>query len=386
MFSKKSMLVLSVLLLIVLAACGGAPAVEEVQKVEEKPAATEAVQEAQVSETQEVKEEAPVVEVAEPTGSRLETVKARGKLICGGNANLAGFGYLADDGTFSGFDVDYCKAVAVAIFGVADDSTLEIRPLSASDRPIALQTNEIDVLIRNTTWTTSRDTEWAADFGPTTFYDGQGMMVRKDSGIKTLEDLEGGSVCVQSGTTTELNLADQMAARGINYESKVYPDAPTTLAAYQEGTCDGFTTDKSGLISQMQELENPDEHVILEVTMSKEPLGPAYSHGDNAWGDLVDWTVYCTIAAEELGINSGNVEDIAGSSTDPVVLRMLGGEGDLGTGLGVDNDFCVKVIKEVGNYEEIYNRNLGPDTPFNVPRGLNSLWTDGGLLYSPPFR
>ncbi len=386
MFSKKLMLVLSVLLLIVLAACGGAPAVEEVQKVEE-PAATEAaVEEAPVSETEEVKAAAPGVEVAAPSGNRLETVKARGKLICGGNANLAGFGVLADDGTFSGFDIDYCKAVAVAIFGVADDSTLEIRPLSASDRPIALQTNEIDVLIRNTTWTTSRDTEWSADFGPTTFYDGQGMMVLKSSGITDLQGLEGGSVCVQSGTTTELNLADQMAAAGVSYEPKVYPDAPTTLAAYQEGTCDGFTTDKSGLISQMQELENPDDHVILAVTMSKEPLGPAYAHGDNAWGDLVDWTVYCTIGAEELGITSENVEDIAGSSADPVVLRMLGGEGDLGTGLGVDNDFCVKVIKEVGNYEEIYNRNLGPDTPFNVPRGLNDLWTNGGLLYSPPFR
>jgi len=386
MFSKKLMIVMSVLLLVVLAACGGAPAVEEVEKVEEQPAATEAVQEAQVSETEEVKEEPAVVEVQEPSESRLETVRSRGKLICGGNANLAGFGVLADDGTFSGFDTDYCRAVAVAIFGVADDSTLEIRPLSASDRPIALQTNEIDVLIRNTTWTTSRDTEWSADFGPTTFYDGQGMMVRKDSGITDLAGLEGGSVCVQSGTTTELNLADQMSAAGVDYEPKVYPDAPTTLAAYQEGTCDGFTTDKSGLISQMQELENPDDHVILAVTMSKEPLGPAYAHGDNAWGDLVDWTVYCTIAAEELGIDSSNVEDIAAGSEDPVVLRMLGGEGDLGTGLGVDNDFCVKVIKEVGNYEEIYNRNLGPDTPFNVPRGLNSLWTDGGLLYPPPFR
>ncbi|RME49082.1 MAG: amino acid ABC transporter substrate-binding protein [Caldilineae bacterium] len=386
MFSRKLLLIVGLLLLVgVVAAQCAQPQVQEVQKVEEAQP-TEAVQQAQVAETQEVKEEPTVVEVQQPSESRLEAVRKRGKLICGGNANLAGFGYLAEDGTFSGFDIDFCRALAVAIFGVADDTTLEIRPLTASDRPIALQTNEIDVLIRNTTYTLSRDTEWAANFGPTTFYDGQGMMVRKDSGIKTLEDLEGGSVCVQTGTTTELNLADQMAARGINYEPKVFPDAPSTLAAYQAGNCDGFTTDKSGLISQKQELEHPEDHVILDVTMSKEPLGPAYAHGDDQWADIVDWTVYCTISAEEYGVTSENVDDMVANSNDPVVKRMLGVEGDLGKGLGLDNDFCVKIIRAVGNYEEIYNRNLGPDTPFNVPRGLNSLWTEGGLLYSPPFR
>lgn len=389
---KKVMVVLAVLALFtVVAAQCSQPQVKEVQKVEE-PTATQAqqVQEqptaAQVAETQEVKDTPQVVEVQEPTEKRLDTVRKRGKLICGGNANLAGFGVLADDGTFSGFDIDYCRAVAVAIFGVADDSTLEIRPLSASDRPIALQTNEIDVLIRNTTYTLSRDTEWAADFGPTTFYDGQGMMVRKDSGIKSLEDMDGASICVQTGTTTELNLADQMALRGINYTPKVFPDAPSTIAAYEAGNCDGFTTDKSGLISQKQELANPDDHVILDVTMSKEPLGPAYSHGDDEWGNIVDWVVYCTFSAEEFGVDSTNVDEMAKTAKDPNVRRMLGVEGDLGKGLGLDNDFCANVIREVGNYEEIYNRNLGPDTPFNVPRGLNSLWTDGGLLYSPPFR
>ncbi len=388
---KKVLVMVAVLAVFALVAAQcSQPTVEQV-KVEE-PTATQAqqVQEeptaAQVAETQEVKESPQVVEVQEPSESRLETVRKRGKLICGGNANLAGFGVLADDGSFSGFDIDYCRAIAVAIFGVADDSTLEIRPLSASDRPIALQTNEIDVLVRNTTYTLSRDTEWSANFGPTTFYDGQGMMVRKDSGITSLEDMEGASVCVQTGTTTELNLADQMALRGINYTPKVFPDAPSTLAAFQAGNCDGFTTDKSGLISQQQELENPADYQILGVTMSKEPLGPAYAHGDDQWADIVDWTVYCTISAEEFGVNSGNVDEIAGSAEDPNIRRMLGVEGDLGTGLGLDNDFCANIIREVGNYEEIYNRNLGPDTPFNVPRGLNSLWTDGGLLYSPPFR
>jgi general L-amino acid transport system substrate-binding protein len=307
-------------------------------------------------------------------------------LICGGNANLAGFGFLSSDGSFSGFDIDFCRAIAIAIFGVADDSTLEIRPLTAADRPVALQSNEIDVLIRNTTWTLSRDTEWSADFGPTLFYDGQGMMVRVDSGIKTLQDLDGGSICVQTGTTTELNLADQMAARGINYEPKVYPDAPTTRAAYDEGTCDGFTTDVSGLISQKQDMTDPAAHTILDVVMSKEPLGPAYAHGDNNWGDVVDWTMYCTIAAEELGIDSTNVDDIITSSEDPVILRTFGLEGNLGENLGLDNEFCANVIRGIGNYAEIYNRNLGPDTAYNVPRGVNSPWTEGGLLYAPPFR
>ncbi len=388
---KKIMVLLSVLVLFtVVAAQCSQPKVEQVQKVEQ-PTATQAQKveqptAAQVVETQEVKDTPQVVEVQSPTESRLDTVRKRGKLICGGNANLAGFGVLAQDGSFSGFDIDFCKAVAVAIFGAADDSTLEIRALSASDRPIALQTNEIDVLIRNTTYTLSRDTEWSANFGPTTFYDGQGMMVRKDSGINTLEDMEGASICVQTGTTTELNLADQMALRGINYTPKVFPDAPSTLAAYQAGNCDGFTTDKSGLISQKQELENPGDHKILDVTMSKEPLGPAYAHGDDQWADIIDWTVYCTFSGEEFGVTSANVDDMMKTAKDPNVRRMLGVEGELGKGLGLGNDFCANVIRQLGNYEEIYNRNLGPDTTFDVPRGLNSLWTDGGILYAPPFR
>lgn len=386
MLRKKITVLVSLLLIsLFLAACGGAAEVEDVQVEDIEPTAAQE-EAAPVSEDTGAEEEPAVVEVQEPSTSRLDTIRSRGKLICGGNANLAGFGVLSDDGTFNGFDIDFCRAVAVAVFGVADDTTLEIRPLTAAERPIALQSNEIDVLIRNTTWTTSRDTEWAADFGPTTFYDGQGIMVRAADGIETLEDLEGGSICVQTGTTTELNLADQMAARGISYESLVFPDAPSTLAAYGAGSCDGFTTDKSGLISQRQELENPEEHVIMSVTLSKEPLGPAYSHGDNQWGDIVDWTVFCTISAEELGIDSTNVDEMMSGSDDPVLNRMLGVEGELGIGLGLDNDFCANVIREVGNYAEIYNRNLGPETPFNVPRGLNNLWTDGGLLYSPPFR
>jgi general L-amino acid transport system substrate-binding protein len=388
MFRKSLLILLSLSLFVALAACGGGDEVEDVsieEPAQEEAAATQEDTEA-VADTEEAPQEAEVVEVQEPSASTLDTVRSRGKLICGGNANLAGFGVLASDGTFSGFDIDYCKAVAIAVFGVADDSTLEIRPLTAADRPIALQTNEIDVLIRNTTWTLSRDTEWVADFGPTTFYDGQGMMVRTDSGIKTLKDLEGGSICVQTGTTTELNLADIMASLGVDYEPKVFPDAPSTLEAYNSGACDGFTTDKSGLISQKQELANSEDHEILAVTMSKEPLGPAYSHGDNNWGDIVDWTVYCTVNAEELGVTSENLDDMIANAVDPNIKRMLGVEGALGAGLGLANDFCVNIISELGNYGEIYNRHLGPDTPYDVPRGLNDLWTNGGILYAPPFR
>jgi general L-amino acid transport system substrate-binding protein len=211
------------------------------------------------------------------------------------------------------------------------------------------------------------------------------MMVRTDSGIETLEDLEGGTVCVQAGTTTEKNLADVFRQLNINSEAVVFPDNNATREAYDEGRCDGFTTDKSGLIASQSQLSDPDAHIILDVTMSKEPLGPLTRHGDNNWGDIVMWTVNCTIQAEELGITSENVDEFLGSD-DPVVLNLLGVEGDLAQAMGLNNDFCVQIIKQVGNYGEIYDRNLGPDTQFNVPRGLNNLWTNGGLLYSPPFR
>ena len=316
-------------------------------------------------------------------GDTLKAVQDRDLLKCGGNANLPGFGFLNPDGSFSGFDIDYCKAIAAAVLG--DSSKFEIRPTTGTERFPVLQAGEIDVLVRNTTWTISRDTSLGFDFGPTTFYDGQGMMVRKDSGITSLEDLEGGTVCVQSGTTTEKNLADVFRARNIDFTPVVFPDAPATSQAYDEGRCDGFTTDRSGLVSTQTTLSNPADHTILEAVMSKEPLGPLSRHGDNNWGDVVSWVVFCTFQAEEKGVNSGNVDDMLGTD-DPETLNLLGVEGDLGQALGLSNDFCYQVIKQVGNYEEIYNRNLGPDTPINLPRGVNSLWSNGGLLYSPPFR
>lgn len=323
-------------------------------------------------------------EPAGATESRLTVVKDRGTLICGVNDKLPGFGYIAEGGAFAGFDVEFCQAVAAGVLG--DKDAVEYRALSASERFTAVQTGEVDVLIRNTTWTLTRDTSVGLDFSPTTFYDGQGMMVRADSGIGSLEDMDGLSICVQTGTTTELNLADQFRARGLDFTPVVFEDNDTLSAAYDEGRCDGMTTDKSGLIAtRASKLANPGDHVILADTMSKEPLGPTVLANDSLWLDAVNWIVYATFQAEEFGINSGNVDSFTGSS-DPSITSFLGTSGELGEGMELPSDFVYQVIKQVGNYEEIYLRNLGPDTPFNVPRGLNSLWTEGGLLYSPPFR
>ncbi|MGB5060483.1 MAG: amino acid ABC transporter substrate-binding protein [Candidatus Promineifilaceae bacterium] len=374
--NKKHFLTLVsfVLIALLLVACGGEAQVEtvtvEVTRIVEVPAAAPA------------DAAAPAAPAAE--GITLQTVRERGTVKCGGNQAVPGFGYInPDTNEFEGFDIDFCKAVAAAALG--DGTAFEIRPTTANERFPVLQSGEIDVLIRNTTWTLSRDTQLGADFQPTTFFDGQGMMVRKDSGITDLAGLAGGTICVQSGTTTEKNLADVFRAQGIDFEPVVFDDADKTREAYDAGQCDGFTTDKSGLVSQQILLADPAAHTILDETMSKEPLGPLTRHGDNNWGDIVMWTVNCTFQAEELGIDSTNVDSFLGGD-DPVIQNVLGETGDLGAGMGLSNDWCYQVIKQVGNYAEIYARNLGPDTPFNLPRGLNQQWTDGGLLYSPPFR
>lgn len=315
--------------------------------------------------------------------STLHTVQERGTLVCGGNASVPGFGFVDEDGSYSGFDIDFCRAVAAAVLG--DANALEVRPLTGAERFTALAAAEIDLLIRNTTWTLSRDTELGASFASPTFYDGQGMMVRKDAGISTLEDFNGLAVCVQTGTTTELNLADQMAKLGVDYTPLVFDNADNTRIAYDEGQCDGFTTDKSGLVSQQGLMTDPEAHTILEVTMSKEPLGPVTRHGDDQWFDIVNWVVIATIQAEEWGITSANVDSFLGSG-DPSIAKMLGEEGEMGAKLGISDDWAYQVIKQVGNYGEIYNSNLGPDTPTYIPRGLNSLYTEGGILYAPPIR
>ncbi len=370
---KKTFVLFSVLLLVafVLAACSSEPETIEVEvtRIVEVPVEGGA---------------GPAEAVTfEGGGDTLAAVQDRGILNCASNAALPGFANLEADGSYTGFDYDFCRVVAAAVLG--DSQAVEVRPTTATERFPVLQSGEADVLIRNTTWTLSRDTSLGFDFQPTTFYDGQGMMVREDSGITTLEDFEGGSVCVQAGTTTEKNLADVFRKLGINAETIVFPDNPSTTAAYDDGRCDGLTTDKSGLAAVRTQTSNPDEHVILDVTMSKEPLGPLTRHGDNNWGDVVMWAVNCTIQAEELGITSENVDEFLGSD-DPVVLNLLGIEGDLAQAMGLENDFCVEIIRQVGNYAEIYDRNLGPDTGVFIPRGLNSLYTEGGLLYSPPFR
>jgi len=317
------------------------------------------------------------------SGGRLQIVKDRGKLICGINGSLPGFSYL-DPATneYSGLDADYCRAIAAAVLG--DAKAAEYRTLSTTERSVALQTGEIDVLIRNTTKTSSRDAEWGL-FAPTTFYDGQGMMVRKELGATQLEDQAGASICVQSGTTTELNLTDQMRARNTQFTPVVFEDIDATYSAYEDGRCDAVTSDRSQLAARRTVFQNPDDHMIMDVVMSKEPLGPAVPLGDDQWYNVVKWTVYATIQAEESGINSQSVDTFLGSQ-DPVIRRLLGVEGDLGVKMGLANDWVVAVIKQVGNYGEIFERSLGPDTPFDMARGPNALWTNGGLMYAPPYR
>jgi len=321
---------------------------------------------------------------AAPAGAVLDAVKSRGRLICGINGSLTGFSVIEGTGA-TGFDADYCKAVAAAVFG--DPDAVEFRAVNADQRGPALQTREVDVLIRNTTWTVTRDTTWGL-FGPTTFYDGQGMMVRQSVGASTLEDLAGSTICVQSGTTTELNLTDRMRELGVTFTPQVFADIDPTYQAYDEGRCDAVTSDRSQLVSRRSGFANPSEHILLDEVMSKEPLGPVTPLGDDAWFNVVKWTVFATIEAEELGITQANVADQAGTSTNPVVLRLVGAEGELGAQLGLENDWIVDVITAVGNYGEIFERNVGPDTPLALERGQNNLWNadEPGLLYAPPYR
>ncbi|MEM8612342.1 MAG: amino acid ABC transporter substrate-binding protein [Cyanobacteria bacterium P01_H01_bin.105] len=316
-------------------------------------------------------------------GGRLDTVLSRGTLNCGVDGSIPGFSFVDESGTYSGLDVDVCRAVAAALFD--DPEAVEYRRLDSTERFEALKGGEVDMLSRNTTWTISRDTSVGMEFAPTTFFDGQGMMVRADSGIETLEDMEGLSICVETGTTTELNLTDQFRQRGITFEPVVFQEADAGYAAYDEGRCDGYTSDKSQLLARRSTLSNAEEHVLLDVTMSKEPLGPLTINNDSAWFDTVKWVTYGLIQAEEFGLTADTVE-AATSSEDPNILRFVGAEGTLGTDMGLPNDFMLRAIKHVGNYGEIFERNLGKDSQFELDRGQNALWTDGGLMYAPPFR
>ena len=372
MFNFRLSMIGLVVIALVLAACGDQPPTDGSQPV-----------------GQATTEESAAEATPEPgRGGRLATVQERGQLICGVNGSLPGFSFLDEAGNNTGFDADYCRAVAAAVLG--DPEAVEFRALSTDQRGPALQTGEVDVLIRNTTWTVSRDTSWGL-FAPTTFYDGQAIMVNSTlTDATTLEELAGATICVQSGTTTELNLSDQFEALGVDFEPLVFPEIDPTYGAYEEGRCDAVTSDRSQLVARRTAFANPDDHLILEEVMSKEPLGPVVPLGDDQWFNVVKWVVFATIQAEELGITSENVEEMAETTEDPVVQRLFGqtpeGADPFDAGLGLESDWVVTMIAAVGNYGEIYDRNLGPGTPFDLERGLNSLWTDGGLLYAPPYR
>lgn len=321
----------------------------------------------------------------------LAAVRERGTLRCGVNNAVPGFGFLDDEGNYSGFDIDFCRAIAAGVLG--DAEAVEYVPLTAEQRFTSLQSGDIDVLSRNTTWTASRDGGEGAQFAMTTFYDGQGMMVRTDSGITEIEGLEGAAICVLSGTTTELNLATRMA--GIDFEPLTFEDNETLQEAFVAGQCDGWTSDKSQLAGVRSAFpEGPEALTILEETFSKEPLGPVTADGDTQWAQMVDWVVLATIQAEEFGITSDNIDTFE-DTEDLGIRRLLGlefedDEGNLTTfdpQLGFDRATWVQdVISAVGNYGEIFERNVGPDTPLGLERGLNALWTDGGLMYAPPYR
>lgn len=316
-------------------------------------------------------------------GPITQRIIERGELICGVNQTLQGFGFVDESGEFSGFDVDFCRAVAAAVLGDAD--AVSYRPLIAADRQAAMQSGEIDMMSRNTTWTLSRDVVWGAIFAPTTFYDGQGVMTLVEFGAESIADLEGGSICVQTGTTTELNIGDYVSANELDIEVQVYPDNPSTTEAYLAGRCEGLTTDKSGLASIRANAPDPGAHVILPETISKEPLGPLSPQSDPQFAEIVTWTIYGMIEAEEYGITSENVQDFL-DSDNPGIQRLLGqNNNDSGNYLGIANDFMVTVIEQVGNYGEVYERNL---EPLGLARegSVNALWTEGGLIYAAPFR
>lgn len=321
--------------------------------------------------------------------STLIAVQARGVLRCGVNADLPGFGlYDAVRKRWSGFDVDFCKVIAAAVLG--DPTKVEYIPVTTADGPNermnAVRTKLIDVLIRNTTWTASRDGAQLM-FAPTTFHDGQTFLVRADSGISTLEDLRDKRICASSGTTSVLNLRDDFAARDISFDL-IEIEGEKLYSTYADGECDAVTSDSSQLSVQRVNLKNPDQHVVLGDRISREPLGPVVAEGDDQWYDIVSWSVYATMYAEELRIDRSNVDEALATSTDPRVLRLLGVEGKIGSQFGLSPDFAYQIIAQVGNYGDIYNDNLGPDTTFNIDRGPNKAWNlgGGGVLASPPFR
>jgi general L-amino acid transport system substrate-binding protein len=369
---------------LLLTACGGAsptPASEE-EPAAETPAGTTGEQPQAAQETPAGQ---PQV-VGQPAGygSITSRVRDRGEVVCGVHTELLGFGYLDENGRNVGFDIDFCRAVAAAVLG--DPEAIEPVSITAADRGPVLQTGEVDLVTRNMTWTSKRDGEWG-NFTWITFYDGQGFLVRADSGVQNLEDMDGATVCVTTGTTTEKNLATSFAGAGLAYEAVTFEETSAVYSAYEEGRCDVATSDKSQLAAVRAGFANPDDHVILDVTVSKEPLTPAVPSGDDQWFDIVKTVVWALINAEEYGITAANVEEMK-SSEDADIRTLLGAGDDWGhAALSLDPDSLANAIAAVGNYGEIYDRYMGPEgVAFELDRGLNNLWTNGGLIYAPPIK
>ena len=316
-------------------------------------------------------------------GKDLDAVKARGQLICGVSTGVAGFSSADSQGKWTGIDVDVCRAISATIFG--DSEKVKYVPLSAEQRFTAVQSGEVDLLSRNTTETLTRDTALGLDFGAVTYYDGQGFMVNKKLGVKNAKELEGATVCVQPGTTTELNLADYFRANRMTFKPLVVEKLAEVENAFFSGRCDAYTTDASGLYAARLKLAKPDDHVVLPEIISKEPLAPAFRHGDNQFGDIVRWTQFAMLEAEELGITSKNVDEML-KSDNPSIKRILGVTPGMGKALGVDEKWVYNIVKQVGNYGESFERNVGMGSPLKIERGLNKLWSQGGLQYAPPIR
>jgi len=313
----------------------------------------------------------------------LEAVKEEGHLQCGVTTGLPGFSQPDSDGNWTGIDVDTCRAVAAAIFG--DENAIEFTPLTAKERFTALQSGEIDVLSRNTTWTLTRDASLGLNFTGTNYYDGQGFLISKDLGVEDATELSGATICVQAGTTTELNLSDYFRAKDMEFQPIVFDTSEQTVQGFAAGRCDVLTSDRSQLAALRSKLQDPSSTEILPNTISKEPLGPVVRQGDDQWFNIVKWVLFAQINAEELGITSENADQML-KSDNPNIQRLLGTDGDMGAKLGLPDDFGYQAIKLVGNYGEMYDRNVGPDTPLGLDRGLNALWTEGGILYAPPLR
>ena len=317
-------------------------------------------------------------------GATLDAVKSKGYVQCGVSTGLPGFSAADEKGQFTGIDVDMCRAVAAAVFG--DAGKVKYSPLTAKERFTALQSGEIDMLPRNTTWTFTRDTSLGLNFAGVNYYDGQGFLVTKNLGVKSALELDGASFCIQAGTTTELNLADYFRANKMQYTPITFDTSDQTVKAFEAGRCDALTSDQSQLYALRIKLENPNSAMVLPEVISKEPLGPVVRQGDDEWFNIVKWMLFALINAEELGITSANVDDMKAKSTDPNVRRLLGVEGVKGEWIGLSDDWGYNIVKQVGNYGEVFERNVGKGSALGISRGLNALWSHGGIQYAPPIR